>query len=278
MSFLGCIDPATHVRSCLHWISRESMRHCEIGRLNMGNSCASLLFLYLNLLTSLPFSLARPNTLAVLSTLPYGVSAAMPPASALASLPVSVAPLSSLFLVPVTASQPLVERLPELTIATEQPQQDAQIKNRIFNYYFLFLAILVVALAVLLWWIHRRRQREQEQIRLRGQHALFRDVERWAIRRYNRPPTVEGLDEAGEAPPPYKHKEDTLEYFQPEDVSPELTGRIAVPQRALRRGSTEHVQLPDYVETIQVRNVDRDSVTTQPAASIVTARVIGSSP
>ena len=141
-----------------------------------------------------------------------------------------------------------------------------EVKGRVLNYYFLFLALLVAALAALLWWMHHQRRREQEQIRLRGQHALVRDVERWAIDRRNQPPVVEGLNESGEAPPPYKPKDDTLTNLIPANDNPELALDVAIPPRALSRDETEHARLPDYVETAHVDDRGRSTRSTRSVA------------
>ncbi|KAF2003663.1 hypothetical protein P154DRAFT_394634, partial [Amniculicola lignicola CBS 123094] len=89
-----------------------------------------------------------------------------------------------------------------------------------FNYYFLFLVMVGVAIAIGLWWIERRRRRQKESMRLSGQQALARDLDGWVdTRRWmhgrwrqNLPAAMmrreEGLDEHGEAPPPYEPKGD----------------------------------------------------------------------
>ncbi|KAJ4989507.1 hypothetical protein SVAN01_05042 [Stagonosporopsis vannaccii] len=203
----------------------------------------------------------------------------MPPATALESLPTSVAPLSLPHVVPVTPGQPSLQTYPTFSVTAGQPQRDGQNKNRIFNYYFFFffLVLLVVGLATLLWCLHGQRRREQGQMRLRGQNALPRDVEQWAIHRRNRLPVVEGLNECGEAPPPYKAKEKMLGSIGLGNASSKQTRHIAVPQRVLWRGSTEHARLPEYVETIQLRDGERHLGPAQPVASIVAAHA-GDSP
>lgn len=130
--------------------------------------------------------------------------------------------------------------------STQQPVHDAYV----FNYYFLFLALFAVLIATLLWWLHLRRKRQKQQRRLSGQHALARDVEGWAGARrfmhgrYGRFHTstrvrhIEGLDEHGEAPPPYQPKDEvTVEARQ--DVS-----GLAVPLRTMAR--IGHDRPPGY--------------------------------
>lgn len=185
----------------------------------------------------------------------------MPPTASLESISMSV----SSPITPVILNQPPLETYPELFIATAQTPPGGEAKNRVFNYYFLFLALLAAILAALLWWLHRQRRREQEQIRLRGQRALVRDVERWAMYRRRQPPTVEGLNESGEAPPPYKSKDDILTALELVRNTMDLAVDVAIPPRALSRDEIEHVQLPDYSETIQVH---KSNVGTQSARSL----------
>jgi hypothetical protein len=155
---------------------------------------------------------------------------------------------SSTSFTPSFLTQPPLETQFELFIAAEQPHPE-EVKNRVFNYYFLFLALLAGVLAVLLWWMHRHRRREQEQLRLRGQHALARDVERWANEGRNRLPIVEGLNEFGEAPPSYKPKVDLGTTVTTLDGGSGPAVNVTIPPRALSRDEFEHARLPDYVET-----------------------------
>lgn len=188
----------------------------------------------------------------------------MPPTLELESLP---APANSWSppLSPVIPNQPSLETHLTLSVAAEQSQQDVQIKNRVFNYYFLLLALLVVALAALFLWMHRRRQREQQQIRLSGQRALLRDVERWAILRRNQIPAVEGLNASGEAPPPYKPKDDVVLGLGHTETTTETPAQVTIPTRALWRSSSEHARPPTYVETFHMRNNNGELGTTRSA-------------
>lgn len=184
----------------------------------------------------------------------------IPPAASLKILSTSV----SSTLTPVIPNQPPLQTYPELFIATEQTPQGGEAKNRVFNYYFLFLALLAAILAALLWWMHRQRRREQEQIRLRGQRALIRDVERWAMYRRRQAPVVEGLDQNGEAPPPYEPKEDTITTLQHLNDGMDGLATFTVPPRALSRDNADHTRLPDYSETIRAE----DSSTGGPPARV----------
>ncbi|KAI4089416.1 MAG: hypothetical protein LQ348_006115 [Seirophora lacunosa] len=92
----------------------------------------------------------------------------------------------------------------------------------ILNYYFLLLALCIILLAIVYIAIIKRRRQRLALVRMSGQRALARDLEHstgtgpWAPGRFrtprftaprHRPQTEEGLDERGEAPPPYVPKE-----------------------------------------------------------------------
>ena len=175
---------------------------------------------------------------------------------------------STISSVPITPSfpgQPPLKTLPELVIVAEQPHNGAEVKNHVFNYYFLFLALIGGVLAVLLWLLHRQRRREQEQIRSRGQNATTRDAARWALNRRDQLPIVEGLNETGEAPPPYKPKNETVTTQHPLNGNPELTTGVTIPPRALPRNETGHDLPPAYVETAHLDNsLSADSARSAP--------------
>ncbi|KAF3037788.1 hypothetical protein E8E12_004437 [Didymella heteroderae] len=173
------------------------------------------------------------------------MSVTMPPA---AGLEILSTPVSSSF-TPAMPSQPPLQTYPGLFIATEQTPQGGEAKNRVFNYYFLFLALLAAMLAALLWWMHCQRHREQEQIRVRGQRALVRDVERWAMYRRREAPVLEGMDEV---PPPYKPKADTVTTLEHLNDGMDGAVNVTVPPRAHSRDDTEYIRLPDYSETIGI--------------------------
>jgi hypothetical protein len=221
------------------------MRHAEHKRLTTYNTC--ILLLLLLSLIALPAALAQ-DILTKPCALTTRTSVTMPPAARpeILSTPVS-APLT-----PVIPNQPPLQTYLELFIATVQTPQGGEAKNRVFNYYFLFLALLAAMLALLLWWLHRQRRREQEHIRLSGRRALARDVERWAMYRRRQELVVEGLDQNGEAPPPYKPKDDTITTLEHLNDGTDGAVNVAVPPRALSRDDIEHIRLPDYSETIRV--------------------------
>jgi len=114
-----------------------------------------------------------------------------------------------------------------------------------FKYYYIFLIILAVLIAIAIWLIRRRKVRHLTVRRQNGQQALARDVEAWPgtrrllhgrcratnsvlLRR------TEGLDERGEAPPPYQPKS---------EVS---STTLAIPLRVLPADESERSLPPQY--------------------------------
>ena len=83
----------------------------------------------------------------------------------------------------------------------------------ILNYYFLLLAVFIIIIIIAYWSIARRRRNRLIRLRDNQQSALARDVETWPGRRRGvgarwrnegvDTTVEEGLDERGEAPPPY---------------------------------------------------------------------------
>jgi HAMP domain-containing protein len=131
----------------------------------------------------------------------------------------------------------------------EQDFNDAQTSEaKTFRYYFLLLAILIVLIALFLWLINRWRKRQRDRLHRSGQQALARDLEGWTGThrllhgRYRANGAVlvhrdEGLDEHGEAPPPYQPKTEGSAV----DVS--------IPLRALPRDEVERSRPPQYYES-----------------------------
>ena len=144
--------------------------------------------------------------------------------------------------------------------------------NSLVNLYFLLLAV-VIGLGVILYFVlHRRRKDKRARSRNVQQDALARDIEGWAGRRrwiYGGrgagPDDAalqpeEGLDERGEAPPPYKrtqHSEDSdgvgetstrgehdPEYPEPQPPDDDSANELAIPLRTLSR---THQMPPAYI-------------------------------
>ncbi|KAL2045328.1 hypothetical protein N7G274_002411 [Stereocaulon virgatum] len=98
---------------------------------------------------------------------------------------------------------------------TASTKDDGTSDKGILNYYFLFILVFVIIIFLVYWSIARRRKQRIANLRNHQQSALARDVDSWPGRG-NRlggrwrimgaevdPRAEEGLDERGEAPPPY---------------------------------------------------------------------------
>jgi len=88
--------------------------------------------------------------------------------------------------------------------------------HSVVNYYFLLLALSIIIILAVLWSLHRRKKKNIARSRNSGHNALARDLEGWmGDRRWgqggwgsgNGQRREEGLDERGEAPPPYMPEE-----------------------------------------------------------------------
>ncbi|KAL9103354.1 MAG: hypothetical protein Q9163_001620, partial [Psora crenata] len=97
--------------------------------------------------------------------------------------------------------------------------------NGLLNYYFLLLAVFIVIIFVVYWSLARKRKASLARRRSTRQDALAMDLSRsgWRTvpgrwrRHYGgagsrdlRPRDEEGLDERGEAPPPYLKEPDAV--------------------------------------------------------------------
>lgn len=87
-----------------------------------------------------------------------------------------------------------------------------QSNSGVLDYYFLLLAAVVFIVGLVWWSLVRRNRKKMARLRYHGQSALARDLEgmpgsrRWVTGRFRssrEPAPEEGLDERGQAPPPY---------------------------------------------------------------------------
>ncbi|KZF18931.1 hypothetical protein L228DRAFT_271565 [Xylona heveae TC161] len=155
-------------------------------------------------------------------------------------------------------------------------------RDGLLNYYFLLLAILIIIIGVAYWVFHRRRKNKVARVRNSGQNALARDLDGWAPRSRwiyggwrgvmgGNARHEEGLDEHGEAPPPYQprgtHSSTThgesaeCIYQNPRDHESfhhdgSTTDRrpsastVSIPLRTLSRDGLER-RPPDYEEALE---------------------------
>ncbi|KAI4211436.1 MAG: hypothetical protein LQ351_005738 [Letrouitia transgressa] len=137
--------------------------------------------------------------------------------------------------------------------STAHRHQDDEDRG-ILNYYFLLLAFFIIILGIAYLFYVRRQRLKLAQSRLNGQNALARDLERWGggpwgpprfrfpRQTARHPRREEGLNERGEAPPPYIPKE-------PEQALFSESGHHGNPQAIpLRDMVGEQQKPPDYEE------------------------------
>jgi hypothetical protein len=122
------------------------------------------------------------------------------------------------------------------------------------NFYFLLLFLLIVFVVIVYLLVRRKKNAKRALARHQGRDALTQDLERWGHpqlgQSQQRPLPVtgeteaqrreDGLDERGEAPPPYV-KEVVIE-------GERVDAGLAVPPRSLQRETGESSTPPGYEE------------------------------
>ncbi|KAF2196137.1 hypothetical protein GQ43DRAFT_476590 [Delitschia confertaspora ATCC 74209] len=175
------------------------------------------------------------------------------------SLRTALSPTPSLSTRPTQDPEPpgFLDNAPENTSDNAE-----KTKEGVFQYYFLFLALFGVLIGVALWMLHRSRKRRKERYRQHATNALARDLDGWSTTRRwmhggwrnNRGEpdrgTEEGLNENGEAPPPYEPPKASRVEVNEDGGSMEQEGYgrvgITVPMRTLVREDVGRVRPPDY--------------------------------
>ncbi|KAK7734614.1 hypothetical protein SLS57_000311 [Botryosphaeria dothidea] len=158
-------------------------------------------------------------------------------------------------------------------------------RDGMLNLYFLFIAIAVILLLIALFLIHRRKKRRKAMMRTFGQSALAQDISnggpphnqrsqwyRWGNNSNNQYAyaRTEGLNERGEAPPPYgqppggppqPYAPPPHGHFAPlggpppphqawhAGGDPAAGGGLAIPMRTLSR-DTQGNKPPEYGDTL----------------------------
>ncbi|KAI9753343.1 MAG: Protein kinase [Chaenotheca gracillima] len=186
---------------------------------------------------------APPSSSFTTSTRPSTTSASSSStsSSALASLSSSLIPSAS-----ASASHSTSRPLPTPAHggAPAPPTPDQQRNGSIVNLYFLILAGAILLAFLAYWVVHRRKKEKQARSRNTGQRALARDIEGWVGQRRWRqghrwagtdpgPRMEEGLDERGEAPPPYQPPADASSTTELNPQSNRNTSGQAVPTDGL---------------------------------------------
>lgn len=180
------------------------------------------------------------------------------------------------------------ESLFPLAGTTSSPSEPPnETRESLMNYYFLILAAFGVLVVVLLYWLRQKRLKQKARLRMTGQTALARDLDgwgggrRWVYGGYWRPnPNAtaarreEGLNENGEAPPPYEPKTDAAVVVDERTGLPRdsATG-VTIPMRTLSRGAVESHRPPDYHAVIQAATASPPSLPSPTLAPPSDARV-----
>lgn len=171
----------------------------------------------------------------------------------------------------------------------------AEDDTHVFNYYFLLIAIFIAILLLGFIFAGRRRKRKTQLMIQSRQQALRRDLEGWqggprptrnntgtrwgagtrnwragGVTRHD-----EGLDELGEAPPPYNPGDKPPSIVVDRSASRSHDGdmnndnegpALAVPLRTLSRNNTGNP--PGYLESIGNNGSDESAPVARPDAAV----------
>lgn len=175
-------------------------------------------------------------------------------------------------------------------ISSSNDQSNSNTNGSLINYYFIFFALFICLVAVGLFYGWRKRRKALQRYHSNRQQALTRDVNAWdpmhSRRRYwqgrwrsGEVSREEGLNEEGEAPPPYMPKQDEREG----NAGPNAAGDQAVQGQAggaqdpaipLQTLSREQAGLkpPDYETHVRAIEEDRRNSTLNEAGSSSSVR------
>ncbi|KAF1812187.1 hypothetical protein P152DRAFT_458592 [Eremomyces bilateralis CBS 781.70] len=159
-------------------------------------------------------SSSSPSTLSTSISLPLSSSTLLNPVPLPSTFTLNP-PLTNLTTTPTSTTKPATT--PHRPGAPPFDPNE-QRESSLLNYYFVFLALLIAFVGLAIWIVHRRKKRRKQRLLARGQHALARDLEGWTSRRrwyrggwrigeVTPRSQAEGLNELGEAPPPYTSSE-----------------------------------------------------------------------
>lgn len=209
--------------------------------------------------------------------IPSSFSTAISPPASITS---SILPLLSSSI--SNASTPITaDNAPQLYPASTSPSTSDNAaddrKTRLLNYYFVFLAFFALLLCAGVYLLHRRKRQIKSRLRNSGQNALARDLDGWVgtarwvhgswrggaggglSRR------EEGLNEHGEAPPPYQPLADATtagntdaegsEALRPGTAQDAVTG-LTIPLRTLSRDGRATLKPPGYQDTIHPMSIE----------------------
>ena len=162
--------------------------------------------------------------------------------------------------------------MPQTSDNAHDGNQGASNTTSLVNYYFVFLALIVAVAGLAVFLMYRRKKKYGAIIRQGRQGALERDLNTWdpirARRRYwqgrwrsAEHSREEGLNEFGEAPPPYVPKSrDEESGFQHGHING--GNEPAMPMHALSREQAG-LKPPDYTETTvqSINEINATSIT-----------------
>jgi|SRR5579871_4327551 len=218
-------------------------------------------------------TVSPPTTL--LSTPSISLHSALPTAGTDATSFALLPSVTSSNILPTTVNgapptTPLISSGSEQSSSSASSSDDSEDHDdNLLNFYFIFIALFIIIVVVGIWFIHRHKKQRKARLRNSGQNALARDLNGWsqprrwihgvAPWRMDGPLTAreEGLNELGEAPPPYI--KDTQSREQRLSIgnasAAELPTEPAIPLRTLSRDERDRLKPPDYESSI------RDSLT-----------------
>ncbi|EON68532.1 hypothetical protein W97_07790 [Coniosporium apollinis CBS 100218] len=202
---------------------------------------------------------STPSTLATLAS-----STSIPPLPLSTSSnpePVAIASSSIGFIQSATSTSPS-------TTNTSSAALEADAAS-LLNYYFIFVALFLCFIALAFFYFHRRSKLRRERFRNSVQNALARDLDGWVYtRRWVhgswRPGDSgvlrreDGLNEHGEAPPPYAPAAETGHAAGVDGVDvrgglqagygSDGTANLAVPLQTYAGDGRPHADPPEYQE------------------------------
>ncbi|TID16469.1 hypothetical protein E2P81_ATG11896 [Venturia nashicola] len=139
-------------------------------------------------------------------------------------------------------------------------------RSGLLNYYFVFLALFICLLVMGIYFLHKRQRARKQAFRNSGENALARDLDgwtggprRWIVghrreesRNTSGSREEEGLNEFGEAPPPYIQATKTPN--EQERVEEGSQTQVQIPLNTLSRHESERSATgkpPEYGEVVE---------------------------
>jgi len=185
-----------------------------------------------------------------------------------------------------TPPQPTILRPPDPSVSSPSDSNDLNTPaTQTFNYYFLIIAVVAVIFCLGVLYFGRRRRRKQALLRSSGRHALARDVEGWRGRfgvgriggssnHIHRIGREEGLDDRGEAPPPYVPGSKPPSIRTHDGRRPSTSSRHQ--DMELESMMRDGIRLPDYHEHADLRSGEDITDVRRPETAITASERFGS--